>query len=321
MLKLTNCCPAENQDTSDGSEHQRKTLYAERSHVVSRTQIRKLQRRHFLFYTVVPGFLSLLAPFTLSYLPIGREEYIGIIFFWLLTGLGMTLGFHRLFAHRSFKTFSALRMALAITGMMAAPGPLIAWVANHRRHHSLSDQEGDPHSPNLHGSGTKGAFSGILHAHFGWMAEHELANPKYYCKDLLADPRIRWASKNYHLWVLIGIVLSGVFGFAIHSSIKGVAATVLWVGMVRLFLVQNIISAVNSFGHFVGKRSYNTPDNSRNLFMLGILALGEGWHNNHHSQQTAARLGHTWWEVDLGFYFLLALESMKLVWDIRRPKL
>ena len=236
------------------------------------------------------------------------------------TGLGITVGFHRLLTHRSFKTTRALRALLAVLGSMAVEGPVIEWVATHRKHHRFSDQPGDPHSPHVdHAPGWRGAIRGLAHAHVGWMFRgKDMANPARYAKDLLDDRDLRFISRTFPLWVLAGLLLPFGLGVALTGSVVGGLTALLWGGAVRVFLLHHATFSINSLCHYFGRRPFPTSDQSRNLAWLAPLAFGEAWHNNHHAFPTSARHGLGRWQVDPGGWLIAGLERCHLVWDVIR---
>jgi stearoyl-CoA desaturase (delta-9 desaturase) len=237
---------------------------------------------------------------------------------YLFTGIGITVGFHRLLTHRSFKTSPALRGLLAALGSAAVEGPVIEWVANHRKHHQFSDAPGDPHSPHVdHASGWRGALGGLFHAHVGWILGGDaLADEQHYAKDLLADPVVRFVDRTFVLWVLLGLAFPFGLGVALTGSIVGGLAALLWGGAVRMFLLHHATFSINSLCHFFGRRSFATSDESRNLLWLALPTLGEAWHNNHHAFPTSARHGLRWWQLDPSAWLIAGLERAGLVWDV-----
>ncbi len=237
-----------------------------------------------------------------------------------LTGLGITVGYHRLFTHRSFKTTRTVRAVLAVLGSMAVEGPVIEWVATHRKHHRFSDHSGDPHSPHADvPAGWRGALRGLGHAHVGWMLRgKEMANPARYAKDLLADRDLTLISRMFPLWVLVGLAVPFGLGVALTGSVVGGLTGLLWGGVVRIFLLHHVTFSINSLCHYFGRRPFTTRDQSRNLAWLAPLAFGEAWHNNHHAFPTSARHGLRWWQLDPGGWLIAALERCHLVWDVIR---
>ncbi len=235
-------------------------------------------------------------------------------------GTGVTVGFHRLLTHRSFKCHRWLRFGFAALGSAAAEGPVIDWVATHRKHHQFSDIEGDPHSPHVgHGSGWRGALSGLAHAHIGWVfSDMEVADESRYAKDLLADPLIRFVDRTFVLWVLVGLAAAFGLGVALTGTVTGGLAALLWGGAARIFLVHHATFSINSLCHFFGKRDWETKDESRNLAWLAIPTWGEAWHNNHHAFPTSYRHGLRRWQIDPSAGIIRVLEMLGLAWDVVR---
>jgi len=250
----------------------------------------------------------------------GWQDAVGMAVGYAVTAMGITVGFHRLFTHRSFKTHRALRVLLAVIGSAAVEGPLIEWVSNHRMHHRFSDHPGDPHSPHLgHGSGWGAALRGLSHAQIGWLlhASH-VANPQRYAPDLLADPVLRWIDRTFVVWVVAGLAAAFGLGVALTGTVAGGLTGLLWGGAVRIMLVHHATFSVNSLCHFFGRRRFSTGDESRNLAWLAIPTLGEAWHNNHHAFPTSARHGLTRWQLDPSGRLIEALERVGLAWDVVR---
>jgi stearoyl-CoA desaturase (Delta-9 desaturase) len=239
---------------------------------------------------------------------------------YLLCGLGVTVGYHRLFTHRSFKTTRAVRALLAVLGSMAIEGPLIEWASTHRKHHRFSDRPGDPHSPHVdHGAGLGGALRGLAHAHLGWIFRgKDMANPARYAKDVLIDADMRFISRTFPLWVVVGLAIPFGLGVALTGSLAGGLTGLLWGGAVRVFLLHHATFSINSLCHYYGKRPFSTDDESRNLAWLAPFAFGESWHNNHHAFPTSARHGLRRWQLDPGGWLIGGLERCHLVWDVIR---
>lgn len=239
---------------------------------------------------------------------------------YVLTGLGITVGYHRLFTHRSFKTTRGTRVALAVFGSMAVEGPLIEWVATHRKHHQFSDVPGDPHSPHVdHAPGWRGALRGLGHAHIGWIFRGEdKANPARYAKDLLADRDLRFISRTFPVWVVAGLALPFGLGVALTGTVVGGLTGLLWGGAVRIFLLHHATFSINSLCHCFGRRPFSTGDQARNLAWLAPIAFGEAWHNNHHAFPTSARHGIGRHQIDPGSWLIAGLERCHLAWDVIR---
>ena len=237
-----------------------------------------------------------------------------------LTGLGITVGFHRMLTHRSFKTKPWVRGLLAILGSAAVEGPVTSWVADHRKHHAFADKEGDPHSPHVdHGRGFRGALRGLGHAHVGWLFIHtQRGSKERYAPDLIADPVVRWVNRTFFLWVAVGLLVPFLLGWLIGGSLFAGLTGLLWGGAVRMLLLHHVTYSINSLCHFFGRRRFDTGDHSRNLFWLAPLSFGESWHNNHHAFPTSARHGLRPWEIDISAIVIGGLEKMGLAWDVVR---
>jgi stearoyl-CoA desaturase (Delta-9 desaturase) len=242
-----------------------------------------------------------------------------LIGMYFATAVGITVGFHRLFTHRAFETNRAVQFVLCGLGSMAVQGPLLTWVAQHRRHHQLSDAPGDPHSPHLHERGLLGLLGGIWHAHMGWFFIPDAPDLASYVKDLRQSRCLRIASALFPLWVLLGLLIPTGLGALLTGSWMGALCGLLWGGLARIFLVHHVTWSINSVCHLWGRRPYPTSDRSRNNFLFGILALGEGWHNNHHAFPTSARHGLRWWQIDVSYWIIRALAGFGLAWKIKLP--
>ena len=248
------------------------------------------------------------------------QDLVVLAVMYLLTGMGITLGYHRLFTHRSFKTTAAVRATLAVLGSMAVQGSVIEWTATHRKHHVHSDQPGDPHSPHLHDRpGWRGALSGLAYAHLGWVFRgKDRANPARFARDLLADRSIRVISRTFPVWVLAGLALAFGLGVALTGSIAGGLTGLLWGGGARIFLLHHATFSINSLCHFFGRRAFRTGDESRNLAWLAPITFGEAWHNNHHAFPTSARHGLERWQFDPSARIIDLLERCHLAWAVVR---
>ena len=241
---------------------------------------------------------------------------------YVATGLGVTVGFHRLFTHRSFSTTRPIRAALAILGSAAIEGPVISWVADHRKHHAFSDREGDPHSPHVdHGTGWRGALRGLAHAHVGWLFIHTHRGRRTrYAPDLLADPIVAYVDRTFLAWALGGLAAAFALGYAIGGTLHTALTGFLWGGGVRMLVLHHVTYSINSLCHFFGRRRFDTGDESRNLAWLALPSLGEAWHNNHHAFPTSAAHGRRPWELDISAAVIWALERMGLAWDVVRVR-
>ena len=239
---------------------------------------------------------------------------------YVLTGFGVTVGFHRLFTHRSFKAKPAVRGALAVLGSIAIEGPVISWVADHRKHHAFSDRPGDPHSPHVdHGGGLRGELRGFVHAHIGWLFVHDQRGSRArYAPDLLRDPVVAFVDRTFVIWALAGFALPFAVGAAIGGSVTAGLTALLWGGLVRLFVLHHLTYSINSVCHVFGRRRFATTDESRNVFWLALPTFGEAWHNNHHAFPTSARHGLRRWELDPSALVIRGLEVTGLAWDVVR---
>ena len=248
------------------------------------------------------------------------HDVVVFLILYLSTGFGVTVGFHRLFTHRSFKTSAPVRAVLAALGSVAIEGNVISWVADHRKHHAFSDQEGDPHSPHVdHGVGWRGALRGLWHAHWGWLFIHtQRGARKRYAPDLLKDPVVSFIDRTFIFWALAGFVAAFGLGMALGGSVEAGLTGLLWGGGVRLLVLHHVTYSINSLCHFFGSRRFPTDDHSRNLLWLSIPTFGEAWHNNHHAFPTSAAHGLRWWEVDPSALLIRAMEKLGLVWDVVR---
>jgi stearoyl-CoA desaturase (Delta-9 desaturase) len=248
------------------------------------------------------------------------SDVIVFAIMYVFTGLGVTVGFHRLFTHRSFKTSKPLRGVFAVLGSAAIEGPVISWVADHRKHHTFSDQEGDPHSPHVgHGGGFRGALKGLFHAHVGWLFIHtQRGARKRYARDLLDDPVVSFVDRHFVVWVLGGLAVAFALGWAIGGSFYAALTGLLWGGAVRMLVVHHVTYSINSLCHFFGRQRFDTGDESRNLFWLAPFSFGESWHNNHHAFPTSAMHGMRAWEIDPSALVIRGLEKLGLVWDVVR---
>lgn len=235
-------------------------------------------------------------------------------------GLGVTVGYHRLFSHRSFQTGPVLRAVLAIAGCMSTQGPVTQWVTDHRKHHAMSDREGDPHSPHGHGEGWRGVLKGLYHAHMGWLFRTKgMERGRVYGRDLYEDPLIRAIDRVYLLWVALSLLIPFGIAAAVTGDVgRGVEALV-WAGLVRIFVFDHVTWSVNSICHTFGRRDYDTSDESRNVWYLSLPTFGEAWHNNHHAFPGSARHGLTGRQLDPSWWTIRALERLGLAWGVKVP--
>jgi stearoyl-CoA desaturase (Delta-9 desaturase) len=233
---------------------------------------------------------------------------------YVLIGLGVTVGYHRLLTHRSFQTYKPVEYVFAILGSMSIQGSVITWVADHRKHHAHTDEDGDPHSPHLgEGSGLRG----LVHAHVGWLFEgHGRAKRRRYAPDLCEDAGMRAIDKLFGLWTLLSLAVPAGLGWLLHGDLAGAARGLVWGGLVRVFLLHHITWSINSVCHFFGRRRFAVDDHSTNVAWLALLSFGESWHHNHHAFPRAAQHGLRWWEIDVSGWVIRALRRLGLAWNV-----
>lgn len=239
--------------------------------------------------------------------------------FALLSSFGVTIGYHRLFTHRAFETNRAVTTILAILGGMSVEGPIIKWVAIHRRHHQVSDRPGDPHSPHLHDEHAIGGLAGLWHAHMGWLFEANPHDLSRHAADLLGDPLVRTLSGLWLVWAALGLALPALIAGLITHSWGGAMLGFVWGGLARIFLVHHLTWSINSVCHIWGTRPFQSSDQSCNNVIMGIIGFGEGWHNNHHAFPTSARHGLRWWQFDASYLIIRTLKLLGLAWKVRVP--
>lgn len=239
--------------------------------------------------------------------------------FFYVTGLGVTVGYHRYFTHGSFKAKRWMRIALAVAGGMSVQGPPIIWVANHRRHHAFSDREGDPHSPWLFGTSPRAVLKGFWHAHIGWNFSRDLTNKQRFAPDLLKDPDVLRVNNLFWLTTVGTLVLPAVLGGLISWSWWGALTAFFWAGIVRVGLLHHVTWSTNSICHMIGERPYAVRDKSANFWPLAILSFGESWHNLHHADPTCARHGAGRGQIDTSARLIWLFEKFGWVWNVRWP--
>ncbi|MDQ6751162.1 MAG: fatty acid desaturase [Actinomycetota bacterium] len=252
----------------------------------------------------------------------GRDLAIFAVMY-AMVGFGITIGFHRLLTHRSFEARPAVRGALAILGSMSLQGAVIHWVADHRKHHTFADEQGDPHSPHTHdGEGWRAVLGGMWHAHTGWLFDRdERASARRYARDLREDPVIRFVDRYFLVWVLLGLLIPFLAGFALsEGAVTAGLTAMVWGGLVRIFLLHHATWSVNSICHIYGKRPFDTDDQSRNNWAVAFVSLGEGWHHNHHAFPTSARHGLRRLQFDPSYALICLMERLGLAREVKRPR-
>ncbi len=275
-----------------------------------------------LVAVVLPFAAFLTAIVLLWHRAVGWTDLAIFAGFYIATGFGITIGYHRLFTHRAFETSKAMRVLFAILGSMAVEGSVITWVADHRKHHAFADEDGDPHSPHVdRGPGIRGALHGLWHAHLGWMLGgdgHGRASAHRFAPDLVKDKPLRWVNRTFLFWVVLSLALPFLLGLAITGTLVGGLLALLWGGLVRIFLLHHVTWSINSVCHFFGARRFDTDDESRNVFWLALPSLGESWHHNHHAFPTSAFHGLRPIEklTDPAGLTISALEKSGLIWNV-----
>ena len=286
---------------------------------IANARLKKIQKNF--------GWAAVLIPFFGLLFTVGLIPYTGIdpTAVWLLVGmyvlttLGLEVGFHRHFSHCAFQTTTAIRVTLAILGSMAAVGHIIHWVSHHRGHHQGSDLPGDPHSPYFNAKGQQlNGLRGLWHAHIGWFFESEFPNVLL-TKDLLRDPIITKVNQLYLLWVILGFAIPAILGGILTGTWMGALQGLLWGGFIRVFLAHHAFWSINSICHVYGNRPFNTNDRSTNNIWLAIPTMGGSWHNNHHAFPNSAIVGLQWWQIDPSGWVIRVLKTVGLVWNVKVP--
>ena len=274
-----------------------------------------------LYLFIVVPFLAFLAAVPVAWgWGLGWTDVALFVAFYVVSGLGITVGYHRHFTHGSFKATRALRIAMAIAGSLAIEGPVIRWVADHRRHHAYSDKEGDPHSPWRYGETLPALLKGLAWAHIGWMFDEMHTNRDKYTPDLMSDRDIRRVDTMFPLWLAASLLAPALLGGLITWSWAGALSAFFWASLVRVFLLHHVTWSINSICHTIGERPFAARDKSTNFWPLAILSFGESWHNMHHADPTAARHGVMRGQLDESARVIWLFEKLGWVSDVRWPK-
>jgi stearoyl-CoA desaturase (delta-9 desaturase) len=281
----------------------------------------KFQKGAVLVITVAPFLGLLFAVWSLWGWGLSGIDAGIFLATYIFSGLGVTVGFHRLLTHRSFETKPWLRAVLAIAGSLAIEGSVTSWVAAHRRHHAFSDREGDPHSPHLvDEDGFRGVVKGLWHAQVGWLFTADETSIERWAPDMLRDPVMVRINRLFPVWVVLSLfVLPAGLGLALTHSWHGVLTAFLWGGLARVFFLHHVTWSVNSICHFYGKKDFSTTDESTNNWALSLVSFGESWHNNHHAFPTSAVHGLKRWQLDASAAVIVLLEKSRLAWGVKRP--
>jgi stearoyl-CoA desaturase (Delta-9 desaturase) len=280
---------------------------------------RNLRKLLTLATIIIPSLGFIVTIQQILFSRIGFLEIGLLVGMYILTIIGVELGFHRHFSHHAFQVHDSTRVILAILGSMAAQGPLIYWVSYHRCHHQFSDRVGDPHSPYISDENCTQNLRDMRHAHLGWLLMNTLPNSILYAKDLLRNSLIARINQMYMVWVILGLVIPSILGGWITWTWHGVYQGFLWGGLARIFLVHHAVWSVNSFAHVYGHRPFKTDDCSTNNLWLVLPSLGGAWHNNHHAFPTAASNAIERWQVDPGGWIVWGFEKLGLVWNVSKP--
>jgi stearoyl-CoA desaturase (Delta-9 desaturase) len=280
----------------------------------------KLERRVNIAAVLVPFLVVAVAVVPLWGDWLGPSDVIVFALMYALSGFGVTVGFHRMLTHRAFQTHAATRYLFATLGSLSVQGPVIDWVADHRKHHAHADEEGDPHSPHVgHGAGVRGALRGLWHAHAGWLwRTHGQARAHKYARELVEDPGMRLINRRFPLIVLASLALPALLGLALTGELRGALTGLIWGGFARIFLQHHITWSVNSICHFFGRRRFDVEDHSTNVFWLALPSLGESWHHNHHAFPRSAAHGLRWWELDASAALIALMRRLGLAWNVVR---
>jgi stearoyl-CoA desaturase (delta-9 desaturase) len=271
-----------------------------------------------LYVFVVTPFLALLAAVPVAWgWGLGWTDIVLATVFYVISGLGITVGYHRYFTHRSFAAGRGLKIALAIAGSLAIEGPIVRWVADHRRHHAFSDRVGDPHSPWRYGVSRRARLRGLAYAHVGWLFDTEHTNRERFAPDLLADRDVMRIDRLFLLWVVISMGAPPLLGGLITWSVGGAVSAFFWASLVRVCLLHHVTWSINSICHTFGARPFETRDQSSNVWPLAILSFGESWHNLHHADPTAARHGVLPGQLDSSARVIWLFEKLGWATDAR----
>ncbi|MEV0251470.1 fatty acid desaturase [Nocardia sp. NPDC050712] len=246
-------------------------------------------------------------------------DYVLFAVFYAIQMFGITVGFHRYAAHKSFKTSRWFEGVLMVSGSMALEGPLLFWVITHRRHHRFADDLGDPHSPNLSGSGWRGRLRGLWYAHIPWMFSDQESRVEVFAPDILRDRTLFNYSRSYPIWALLSLGLPALIEFAYYGTAEAALSGLIFGGLARVFIANQAAWCVGSISHMIGSRPFVNDDDSVNNWPVAIVTFGEGLQNNHHAFPGAYKHGMRWWEPDLSGWVLTALGRLGVVRELRMP--
>jgi stearoyl-CoA desaturase (Delta-9 desaturase) len=279
--------------------------------------VTRIERTANLAGVVVPFIGTLVAIVMLWNRAVDLTDLVVLVVMYMITAVGITVGFHRLLTHRAFASYPWVERTFAVLGSLSVQGSVMDWVADHRKHHAHTDREGDPHSPHIgHGSG----LSGLWHAHVGWLMETQgQADWKKYAAELYEDPAMRRIGRGFPLLALLSLLIPTVADWALHGfTVAGALRGLVWGGLVRIFFVHHVTWSVNSVCHFFGSRRFDIDDHSTNVGWLAVLSLGESWHHNHHAFPRSAYHGLRWWEIDPSGLIIAGMQRVGLAWNVVR---
>ena len=277
----------------------------------------RVERYANLAGVVIPFVGTLVAIVMLWNRAVDLTDLLVMVAMYLVTAVGITVGFHRLLTHRAFASYPWVERTFAVMGSLSVQGSVMDWVADHRKHHAHTDREGDPHSPHVgHGSG----LPGLWHAHVGWLMETQgQADWKKYAAELYEDPKMRRIGRWFPQLALLSLAIPMVADWALHGfTLAGAVRGLVWGGLVRIFFVHHITWSVNSVCHFFGSRRFDIEDHSTNVGWLALLSLGESWHHNHHAFPRSAYHGLRWWEIDPSGLIIAGMQRLGLAWNVVR---
>ncbi len=273
-----------------------------------------------LFLFIAVPFVALVAAVPVAWgWGLSWRDVIIAVAMYAITGHGVTVGFHRHFTHHAFRAPGWLRAILAVAGMMAIQGPVIRWVADHRKHHRFSDREGDPHSPWRYGRTVRAVTKGFFYSHVGWLFDVEQTSEEKFAPDLCKDPTIRRLSNAFPLWVVVSMLAPPLVGGLWSWSWQGALTAFFWGSLVRVAALHHVTFAINSVCHITGRTPFKTKDESRNVWWLALPSMGEAWHNFHHAEPTSARHGVGRFEIDTSAIIIRTMERLRWIRDVRWP--
>jgi len=274
-----------------------------------------------LFLFIAVPFLALLAAVPVAWgWGLSWVDVVLAVVMYVVAGLGITVGFHRYFTHGSFRARRWLKIAMAVAGSLAVEGPVVRWVADHRRHHAFSDRDGDPHSPWRYGESTGALAKGLYHAHTGWLFDREQTNPRKYAPDLIRDPDVAAVSRLFPVLVAGSLLLPPAVGALVTWSWQGALTAFFWACLVRVALLHHVTWSINSICHAVGKQPFKSRDRSGNVWWLAIFSFGESWHNLHHADPTSARHGVLKGQIDISARVIWMWEKLGWASEVRWPR-